>query len=431
MTPQPQEHAYRRIVALDVARGLAILGTLLTNIWLFAALAEDLLAGFVPGASIAGQAMDFARGTAQDDLRFDAWFVDSLLYLFTEGKFLGLLTIMFGVGVEIQRQNRLRRGMPWPGGYMWRAGVLVLEGLLNYIFIFDFDVLMGYGLTALAVAPILARSEKVQKAWMIAGLCVHALVVAVFTVWAVALNLMLKNVESDELAFDEFMSDYSTESYWGMVDYRVRDFIGGRWEVPIMFFMGVGVFIIGARLYRAGLFQPAGHRLRKKVMAIGFGVGLPLDWALRIFLTIYASPVARYVTSTVVAFGVLALIAGFYVRKDNALGGAGKPIAAVGRMALTCYILQNAIASIIFYDFGFGVARRIQGPYLTYWVLLIFLAIATGLILFSVLWLSKFSRGPMEMMMKRIYGPLAKRRDERILRKRRAAASTAPKSAGA
>ncbi|MCQ4623414.1 DUF418 domain-containing protein [Corynebacterium sp. CCUG 70398] len=34
-------------------------------------------------------------------------------------------------------------------------------------------------------------------------------------------------------------------------------------------------------------------------------------------------------------------------------------------MALTCYILQNVIASVIFYDFGFGVARRIQGPLFT------------------------------------------------------------------
>ena len=431
MNPQPQGHAYRRIVALDVARGLAILGTLLTNIWLFAGSTEDFLTGYFPDKSIAAQAMDFVRGTSGADVRFDTWLIDSLLYLVTDGKFLGLLTIMFGIGVEIQRQSRLRRGMPWPGGYMWRAGVLVLEGLLNYIFIFEFDVLMGYGLTALAVAPILARSEKVQKGWMIAGLCVHALVVSAFTMVAIGLNVMLKEKGPEALGLDEIMGDYSTESYWGMVEFRARDLLGGRWEVPIMFFMGIGVFIIAARLYRAGLFQPDGHRLRGKVMAVGFGIGLPLDWIVRIFLTISGFPVARYVTSTMVAFGVLALVAGFYVRKDNVLGRVGKPFAAVGRMALTCYILQNVIASVIFYDFGFGVARRIQGPLFTYWVLLIFAAIAVALVLLSVVWLNNFKPGPVEMVMKRIYEPLAKRRDQRILRKRGVAVTTSPEPAGA
>ena len=131
----------------------------------------------------------------------------------------------------------------------------------------------------------------------------------------------------------------------------------------------------------------------------------------------------RYVTSTVVSFGLLALIAWFYVKKENVLGAVGKPIAAVGRMALTCYVLQNAIASVIFYDFGFGVARLISGPHYTYWVLLIFVLIAAFLVLLSVVWLRKFERGPLEMVMRMVYEPLAKRRDERIMAKQAGAIS--------
>ena len=32
----------------------------------------------------------------------------------------------------------------------------ILDGLLNYVFIFEFDVLMGYGLTGLVVAFVMA-----------------------------------------------------------------------------------------------------------------------------------------------------------------------------------------------------------------------------------------------------------------------------------
>ncbi len=415
---------YQRIVALDVARGLAILGTLLTNIAIFASTSDDLFSVIFPERSIAAEAWGFIGGPNGAGIPFIPWLIESLLYLVTDGKFLGLLTIMFGIGVEIQRQSRKRQGLPWPGGYMWRAGILVVEGLLNYIFIFEFDVLMGYGLTALAVAPILARSEKAQKWWMIVGLSIHVFVMTAFAVIMVLLNNMVPVEGQGTEAFgtEDIGAAFSTESYWGMVQYRLEGIVGGRIEVAIMFFMGIGVFLLGARLYRAGLFQPDGAALRRKVMLYCFGLGLPLDWGLRIF-TINAFTLTRYVTSTVVAFGLLALIAWFYVKKENVLGAVGKPIAAVGRMALTCYVLQNAIASVIFYDFGFGVARLISGPHYTYWVLLIFVLIAAFLVLLSVVWLRKFERGPLEMVMRMVYEPLAKRRDERIMAKQAGAIS--------
>ena len=415
---------YQRIVALDVARGLAILGTLLTNIAIFASTSDDLFSVIFPERSIAAEAWGFIGGPNGAGIPFIPWLIESLLYLVTDGKFLGLLTIMFGIGVEIQRQSRKRQGLPWPGGYMWRAGILVVEGLLNYIFIFEFDVLMGYGLTALAVAPILARSEKAQKWWMMVGLSIHVFVMTAFAVIMVLLNNMVPVEEQGTEAFgtEDIGAAFSTESYWGMVQYRLEGIVGGRIEVAIMFFMGIGVFLLGARLYRAGLFQPDGAALRRKVMLYCFGLGLPLDWGLRIF-TINAFTLTRYVTSTVVAFGLLALIAWFYVKKENVLGAVGKPIAAVGRMALTCYVLQNAIASVIFYDFGFGVARLISGPHYTYWVLLIFVLIAAFLVLLSVVWLRKFERGPLEMVMRMVYEPLAKRRDERIMAKQAGAIS--------
>jgi len=140
MTTSPR----RRIIALDVLRGIAILGTLLTNIWIFSESA------FNPDVAPAEGALAVFNRVAETGL-----------LLFTDGKFIGLLTIMFGIGLEIQRQSAVRRGEPWPGRYPWRAGILILDGLLNYIFIFEFDVLMGYGLTALVVAAVMAKSPRV------------------------------------------------------------------------------------------------------------------------------------------------------------------------------------------------------------------------------------------------------------------------------
>jgi uncharacterized protein len=63
------------------------------------------------------------------------------------GKFLGMLTLMFGVGLELQRRSARRRGRPWPGRYPWRASLLFLDGLLHYLLVVEFDILMGYAVT--------------------------------------------------------------------------------------------------------------------------------------------------------------------------------------------------------------------------------------------------------------------------------------------
>jgi hypothetical protein len=48
----------------------------------------------------------------------------------TNGEFLGLLTILFGVGLEIQYRSALQRGLTWPVRYLWRSVLLFFEGSL-------------------------------------------------------------------------------------------------------------------------------------------------------------------------------------------------------------------------------------------------------------------------------------------------------------
>lgn len=139
--PIPQALS-RRVPALDVLRGIAILGTLASNIWIFTA---------GVGAAVEG--------------RTPAWLAEVSSWI-PNGKFLGLLTIMFGIGLEIQRQSAQRSGRGWPGKYPIRAGLLFLDGPLNSVFVVQFDVLRAYAVTGLIVAFLLLTSERVQT-WLI------------------------------------------------------------------------------------------------------------------------------------------------------------------------------------------------------------------------------------------------------------------------
>lgn len=83
----PSRPINRRIAALDVVRGLAILGTLGTNIWLFShpwGMVGMLSAPVTPETSPTAGTIQLA------------------LMALTQGKFLALLTLMFGAGLAIQ-----------------------------------------------------------------------------------------------------------------------------------------------------------------------------------------------------------------------------------------------------------------------------------------------------------------------------------------
>lgn len=250
---------------------------------------------------------------------------------------------------------------------------------------------------------------KAQKIWMIAGLTVHVLVIAGMDLVQLLFQFLMNIPDKTEFLNDSPVGDRaaagevsaaggtSTDSYWAMVQDRLNDFVGGRMEIPIMFFMGIGLFLVGAHLYRAGIFDERGRKLRLWIMALAFGVGVPVDWACRLLVPDYTGAITRYITSTLVAFGILAAVAAFYARKTDT-GILGTALSAVGKMALTCYILQNLVASIIFYDWGFGVANRIAGDNTVWWTMVIYLGIAGFLIGLSLVWLRFFKRGPVEWL---------------------------------
>ena len=330
----------------------------------------------------------------------------------------------------------------------------ILDGLLNYVFIFEFDVLMGYGLTGLVVAFVMAGSPRAQKIWMGVGVALHLAHLSLMQAPLLLMNLldpaaeravriMERHADDPERARaalaelgGNHLAEYDsipaadvaldtavegTGSYWAQVTGRVENFWWGRGEIPVMFTMGLGLFLVGAHLYRAGIFRPEGARLRRWVMGLGFGVGVPLDVLARLVFPDVGAGFARYGTSTIVAFGVLAAVAAFYAN-GRTPGWLGRPLSHVGRMALTCYLAQNLLASILFYDWGLGLANRTTHLNATAVTLAGYVLIAAILVAFSALWLRRFPRGPVEWAWHASYEWIAARTEPgRVRRARRRA----------
>jgi uncharacterized protein len=174
----------KRIDALDVLRGIAITGTLGTNIWIF--------------TDPAGPAGFLGLG--------DTGAVETFLRFLSNGKFLGLLTLLFGIGMELQYRSAVRRGLTWPGRYLWRATLLLVEGTLHFILIFEFDVLMGYAITSMIVAYLIGRSARAIRIWMIAASALHVTVVGLLTLVLLAAD--------DGGAFSDPAATLYTQGSW-------------------------------------------------------------------------------------------------------------------------------------------------------------------------------------------------------------------------
>jgi len=383
----PSPSAPQRYASLDVLRGIAILGTLATNIWIFTN--PEGLVGYING-STAAHTSALWRG------------VESVLQQLSQGKFLGLLTLMFGIGLEIQRRSALRSGRPWPGHYPWRAGLLLLDGALHYLLVVEFDVLMGYAVTGLVVAYLLATRERTQRRWMIGAGSVHLVGLTLITVallrWAPASG-------DTPAALDP--NPYADGSWLDLVSFRIENVVLFRFEPVFITALSIAMFLLGARLVRAGVLDASGHALRVRLLKLA-AAALVIDLAVGLFGGAAGLVFARYGTAPVVALGLLALVVELLARRPS-LVGRTRWLSAVGRMALSCYVLQNLVASALCYGWGLGLAARMPGDLRVPGTIAIYLAVALVVILMANLWLTRFSRGPVELAWVAAYDAITRR----------------------
>jgi uncharacterized protein len=361
-----------RIDALDVLRGVAILGTFATNVWLFAE----------PGGPIA------YLGAALTDVGA----VETALRTLSNGKFLALLTLLFGVGIELQYRSAVRRGDPWPGRYPVRAAVLFVEGLVHYVLVFEFDVLMGYAIASILVAYLVGRSERVVRAWVGAVGAVYVAALLALT----ALLLVTPGPPASGGASDPAL----TASWPEQVRLRLEHFALLRAELVLIVPSAVVLFLVGSRMVRAGAFTEAGTRIRRRLTAVGFGVGLPLN-----ALTALGGPdlflLDRYLVPPLVALGLLGLGTSLVLRARRAPGPLRCGLTAVGRTALSCYVLQNVLAAALCYGWGLGLAERFAGAG-PWFAVALWAGVSALLLVAAPLWLRRADRGPLELVVHRL-----------------------------
>ncbi|CDL85858.1 DUF418 domain-containing protein YeiB [Xenorhabdus cabanillasii] len=378
------EVAGHRIVALDSVRGFAILGILLLNISSFA----------LPYAA-------YMNLFYKEDVLFSDVLTWSALSTFAQGKFLFILTLLFGASLELLRQ----REHNWN---LCRLLILSVIGLLHGILLWDGDILLSYGLAGIFALHLINTRHNLFGQ----GVVFYLFGLMMFYL------LGLFPVEENSTFWRPLEQDIFHEVYWkthgGLlaIEHRMRQVSGAMIVTAVQYgWQMVGTMLCGAMLVRNGWLKGAYSSYHYRRMALWlFVVGLVIHAVA--LLVQYLYPYSYFTALTVrhtiaelatpfLALAYVALIYGFWpvISRCRVIFWFQQ----VGRMPLTCYLMQTLICTVLFYHWElFNQFTRLE--------LLIFVPFVWGgNIGFACWWLKYHQKGPIETLWRGLSGKLVER----------------------
>ena len=388
--PAPVRRA-DRLFSLDVVRGFAVLGILAVNAITFGMpepvmMNPSLQPGGLEGeAAAAWQAMD-------------VFFQDKMRTLFSM-LFGASIFLIGGERSDLVRGKLLRKRLFWLGLFGLAHGLLFWFG----------DILLLYALTGLLV--MLARSWSAQRL-LIVGVALNVSLSALY-VGAIALMRM---------APPEALADMNWDASAQRIAEMIAEYQGtalettltlmGNW-ISTVPFMAIGFIPATAALMMIGM----------GLYKSGFLAGRAPAWVYGLFIALGAGSVWLIYgeSSAVIAAGfpvvetlmrpantfLAPLVSLAYASALILLARLGlklilTPLAKAGQMAFTNYLTQTLIMTTIFYGGrGLGYFGQVGWPEM--W--LVIASVWVVQLIWSPLWLSRFTMGPLEWVWRRLtYG---------------------------
>lgn len=324
------------------------------------------------------------------------------------GKFFSVFSFLFGLSFHLQLRKR-RSSPAYKFVYLWRLFLLFLIGVVHHIF-WRGDILAIYAV--LGVMLLFFRKFSSSSLLVISLILITNLPVHLYDVFSAK-------------AFDAQVSlpmKEEAETYYELV--RNADFLTvlrenwNSWSAKIFYqlesgrlLMTFGYFLLGLYAGRTELFTSIGKNLRKflrwnnfleKTILILLFAGLFMY--INDYVTIpeiYVIPELRWLAAFL--FDIYnACLTIFYITgitllfRNKSFKPILEPLAPMGRMALTNYLLQTAFGLMIFYEFGLGLFDK-TSPAMN-------VILAAGVLFlqikFSIWWLKRYKHGPVEWVWK-------------------------------
>ena len=380
----------RRIDLLDILRGFALLGILVTNVMEYS--------------------IDDSVSTPPPE--FSVWTI-GIVKALTSGSFYPMFSLLFGIGFAVWMDKTMKKnGGVWL--FAWRSCVLFVLGYAFVIFIEGNSILITYALLSIPLLLFYKASSKV--------LLTSAIVFLLLGIMHQPITKQIESLKSPQVqTFKQNQIRKQVQAYQAARKAAEKNktfssFVKARKllffnqlkkvytlydnSLPIVFSM----FLLGMFCWQKNLFTEVEKYLAfwKKVFWLGLLIGA--GGQLFVFVCeileykkVFTSDenIIRYIeiiSNPILTFFYVSLIVLLIHKLKGRHNSILEALKATGRMPLSNFFIQFIIMAALMYPYGFGLKL------FSYQLILVAFCIYLFQMLLSVWWLKHFIYGPMEWL---------------------------------
>jgi len=380
-----------RVLATDALRGIGVLAILPMNMQIFALHPATV---FYPYA-----------GEFTDSTNIWAW---TILRVLDGSAGLIIFSMLFGAGILMMDGSSRRGGRSAVALHYRRMAVLFGFGLVHAYFIWAGDILVTYAICGCGVFLL----KGLRPRWLISIgtaaflvpmfllLCAHLVVPRLSSEVMGSLESIFRPDAAHITAFNQAYG----ASWLGQMPQRASDALANQ-TVNVLLCMGWvagGLMLIGIGFQKYGVLTGrAPTRTYAWMAAAAVVIGYPLliyslywnferEWRLRDGF--FFGWMLRECAYPIIVLGWIGTV--MLMDRHERLRAIIRPLAPVGRMALTNYLMQSVICSLLFHGHGLGWVGKVDHLN-QIWITLAIWALQ---MIISPIWLRHYRMGPVEWL---------------------------------
>jgi len=327
-----------------------------------------------------------------------------------------LLCLLFGIGFGIQLLRATEKGMDISRVYFRRTMILLLIGVIHGILIWNFDILTMYALVAFSLVlfrksssrnilitailiwifyPYLVTRFEILVGWKFYNPSIHGPKI----VWALGHSSWL---QIEEIRIAQYLEWY--DRFWPVLYGSIlATFLVGWWTIKSGYLMRV-------------IQNPRTTRRLLLIAVLAVTIGYLTNMYLPVLMPYHNVKITGITDPNLwnpemivwsifgwstegnaIAYAAILLL----LLQRSSIARLLQPLGAAGRMALTTYLTQSVVCTLLFYGYGLGWYGQVgyTGN------LIITLVLFSCQMAVSSWWLKRFRFGPVEWLWRRLtYG---------------------------
>lgn len=355
----------------------------------------DVLRGF----ALAGVLLTFCITDVRSAPGYNETFLDQLVnwpkYILIESRMYTMLIIIFGIGFHVQLEKAKRKNAPFEPVFLRRSVGLVILGFLHAVFLSTRDILMFYGIAGIVL--LFLRNAKNRQLWLVIAFLF-------FIVAPIAIHFESEGFKAFALPQANNYIDHVQHNWQFFKLYHQFWFI----YVEMLFH-----FMLGYIISRTGFFQRLkdDNKLRSRLLVASLLASVVLIPFYYFFLPDVVFPHLNNIKSSWLQFSLqtgfrtvwqLWMIVSVTLYATTLISilksAKGKrwlaPLSSFGQMSLSNYLIQSFV--LVPYLLAFNKYDNMP-PFNGFILFVFMLAFQLA---FSSWWMTKYKLGPFEWLLR-------------------------------